>query len=137
MSAPKRREFIPQIRQAIADRAPMADVAVNEAIDSWRDGNEPSHPLEAAIFSMCDVVARDLDERSEDSEAERHPSRGTTADAQDAREFYEAEEAGDRCTNPDGHVWNQSAGEADEARIRRDVENDRIYCLYCGADGDS
>jgi len=41
------------------------------------------------------------------------------------------------CTDPGGHDWDKSAGEADEARISRDWANDRITCLHCGADGDS
>ena len=43
----------------------------------------------------------------------------------------------DRCTNPGGHVWNRTAGEADEARLSRDYANDNIRCIYCGADGDA
>ena len=43
----------------------------------------------------------------------------------------------DACSNPGGHVWNRSAGEADEARISVDYANDNIRCVYCGADGDA
>jgi hypothetical protein len=42
-----------------------------------------------------------------------------------------------RCSNPGGHKWNRSAGEADEARLSGDYENDSIRCVYCGADGDA
>lgn len=41
------------------------------------------------------------------------------------------------CTNPGGHEWNRTAGEADEARIAGDYENDNIRCIHCGADGDA
>lgn len=42
-----------------------------------------------------------------------------------------------RCTHPDGHKWNRTPGEADEARLSGDYENDNIRCVYCGADGDA
>lgn len=45
--------------------------------------------------------------------------------------------SGDECTNPGGHRWNRTAGEADEARIAGDYANDNIRCIYCGADGDA
>lgn len=48
-----------------------------------------------------------------------------------------ADEPDDGCTNPGGHVWNRTAGEADEARLAGDVEHDNIRCVYCGADGDA
>jgi hypothetical protein len=115
MSAPARREFIPAIREGIAKSVPAQADAVDGMIDRWRDGEDPAHPLEAGVFACCDEMARRLDEHDAKSE----------------------EEDPDRCTNPDGHVWNQTAGEADEARVRGDVANDRIYCLYCGADGDA
>lgn len=55
-----------------------------------------------------------------------------------ARPWLLAEdEPDDRCTNPGGHVWNRTAGEADEARLAGDYENDNIRCIYCGADGDA
>lgn len=110
---PARREFIPAIREGLARSVPASPEAVNDAIDHWRDGLSPAHPLEAGVFGMCDEMARRLDE------AEEEP------------------DLGDRCTNPDGHVWDKTAGEADEARIRGDVANDRITCIYCGADGDA
>lgn len=54
---------------------------------------------------------------------------------------YEADSAEeddpDRCTNPGGHQWNRSAGEADEAHLAGDAENDNIRCIHCGADGDA
>jgi hypothetical protein len=38
----------------------------------------------------------------------------------------EPQEPDYRCTNPDGHEWSEPSD-----------EYDRIYCLYCGADGDA
>jgi len=138
---PARREFIPAIREGLARGIPADNTAINEMIDHWRDGEEPAHPLEAGVFACCDEMAQRLDDhvaKDDPEKAERHESRGTTADAQDAREFYEAqEEVGDRCTNPDGHVWDKTAGEADEARLSGDYANDSIRCIYCGADGDA
>lgn len=34
------------------------------------------------------------------------------------------------------HTWNQSAGEADEAFLSGEGDQ-RITCVYCGADGDA
>lgn len=48
-----------------------------------------------------------------------------------------AEPPDDGCTNPGGHEWNRTAGEADEARIAGDYENDNVRCIHCGADGDA
>lgn len=47
------------------------------------------------------------------------------------------EEPDDACTNPGGHVWNRTVGEADEARLSGDYANDNIRCVFCGADGDA
>ncbi len=58
---PRRRELIQAIRTAIAERVPATEEAVTSAIDAWRDGKDPAHPLENGIFAMCDQVARDLD----------------------------------------------------------------------------
>lgn len=41
------------------------------------------------------------------------------------------------CSNPGGHEWNRTLGEADEARVAGDVANDNIRCVHCGADGDA
>jgi hypothetical protein len=41
------------------------------------------------------------------------------------------------CTNPGGHLWNRSAGEADEARLSGNYSADNIRCVYCDADGDA
>lgn len=49
----------------------------------------------------------------------------------------ERDEDPDGCSSPSGHEWNQTAGQADEARVARDWANDRIYCVHCGADGDA
>lgn len=57
--------------------------------------------------------------------------------AGDARFYPEPPDPDDRCTNPGGHEWNRSAGEADEARLAGDYENDNIRCIHCGADGDA
>lgn len=62
MSGPRRREFIVAIREMIAKNCPVADTAVNDAIDHWRDGDSPRHPIDQGIFAMCDKVAQDLDE---------------------------------------------------------------------------
>lgn len=43
----------------------------------------------------------------------------------------------DACTNPGGHEWNRTAGEADEARLAGDAANDNVRCIHCGADGDA
>jgi hypothetical protein len=59
---PRRREFIPAIREGLAGSVPASPQAVNDAIDNWRDGNDPAHPLEAGVFAMCDEMARRLDE---------------------------------------------------------------------------
>jgi len=59
--SPRRRELIPAIRTAIAQRVPATEEAVTEAIDAWRDGKDPAHPLENGIFAMCDSIATDLD----------------------------------------------------------------------------
>jgi hypothetical protein len=42
-----------------------------------------------------------------------------------------------RCSNPGGHVWNRTPGEADEAFLTGDRANDNVRCIYCGADGDA
>jgi len=112
VSAPRRREFIPAIREAISNAVPGADQAIQESIDAWRDGLEPSSPWETGVFGVCDKVAADIDAQGDDEDP-------------------------DRCTNPGGHEWDKTLGEADEARIRGDVANDRITCVHCGADGDS
>ena len=65
MSGPARREFIPEIRAMIAKAAPMTEEAVNEAIDRWRDGEDPRHPLDAGVFAMCDRIAEDIDEKAD------------------------------------------------------------------------
>ncbi len=82
----------------ISKGIPGADPAIQEAIDSWRDGLEPSSPWEAAVFACVDQVVGDMDEAAEaepdlddQEEDERHESRGTLADSQDAREFYDKE----------------------------------------------
>ena len=110
MSGPKRREFIPKLREMIAANIPADHTAINEMIDRWRDGEDPAHPLEAGVFAVCDQVAGDLDKADEDPDA---------------------------CTNPGGHEWNRTAGEADEARLAGDYANDSIRCVHCGADGDA
>lgn len=43
---------------------------------------------------------------------------------------------GSRCSNPGGHEWNRSAGEADEAFLARE-DDAGIRCVHCGADGDA
>ena len=116
MSGPRRREFIPKLRAMIADACPFPAETVNDAIDHWRDGDSPRHPIDQGVFAMCDHVAGDLDKADAKAEAEPDP---------------------DACTNPGGHEWNRTAGEADEARIRGDVANDSIRCVHCGADGDA
>ncbi len=58
---PRRRELIPAIRKGIAGHVPATEEAVNSAIDHWRDGKTPDHPLENGIFAMCDSIATDLD----------------------------------------------------------------------------
>ena len=62
--APKRREFIPGIREMIAKSIPVAEHETNRIIDRWRDGEAARTPLEHGIFEACDTVARDLDQRA-------------------------------------------------------------------------
>ena len=109
---PRRRPFIDELRQHIAKNVPGAPDAVMDSIDAWSDGGEPEHPFEAAVFAVCDQVANDLDGKKDEA-------------------------APDGCTNPGGHEWDKTAGEADEARIRGDHANDSIRCIHCDADGDS
>lgn len=59
------------------------------------------------------------------------------APPKDGNQEPAADEYPPPCTNPGGHVWNRSAGEADEARLSGDYANDNIRCVYCGADGDA
>jgi hypothetical protein len=69
---PRRREFIPKIREGLAGSVPASAQAVNDAIDNWRDGKDPAHPLEAGVFGMCDEMARRLDEaEAKNGQAER------------------------------------------------------------------
>jgi hypothetical protein len=39
------------------------------------------------------------------------------------------------CTNPEGHRWNMTPGEADEQFLAGN--NVGIRCIHCGADGDA
>ncbi len=55
----------------------------------------------------------------------------------DVDDAVDAPDLGDACSDPGGHVWNRSLGEADEARLSGDFENDNIRCIHCGADGDA
>lgn len=41
-------------------------------------------------------------------------------------EVDEGDEPDPPCTNPEGHEWSQPS-----------EEWDRIYCIWCGADGDA
>lgn len=41
------------------------------------------------------------------------------------------------CERTTGHSWNHTPGEADEAFLSGDYENDNVRCSYCGADGDA
>ncbi len=43
----------------------------------------------------------------------------------------------EQCSSPNGHEWNRTAGEADEARLSGDIGADNIRCIHCGADGDA
>ena len=61
MSAPRRRELIPELRAMIAKGIPGSDQAVQEAIDHWRDGLEPMSPWEKAVFDCVDQVVADMD----------------------------------------------------------------------------
>ena len=64
MKAPKRREFIPELRAYIAKHCPGSLEQVNASIDLWRDGKEPATPFDRGVFSACDMIARDMDEQS-------------------------------------------------------------------------
>ena len=61
MSGPARRELIPELRAMIAKGIPGADEAIQEAIDHWRDGLEPTSPWENAVFQVIDQVVADMD----------------------------------------------------------------------------
>lgn len=88
----RRRELIPAIRDMIVKGVPGAESAIQETIDAWRDGLAPASPWAAGVYQVCEKIAADIDAQAEAEE--RHPSRGTLADAQDAREFYEREDDG-------------------------------------------
>jgi len=62
MTTPKRREFIPALRERICKFAagfPAAEI--NKAIDNWRDGLEAQGPVEHGTFAVCDEIAEELD----------------------------------------------------------------------------
>lgn len=110
MSAPRRRELIQAIQDIIVRACPVAESFAYEAIANWSAGEEPATPVEAAVFQVVDEFVARMDGEAEDP---------------------------DRCSNPGGHEWNRTLGEADEARLSGDHANDSIRCVHCGADGDS
>lgn len=94
-----------------------------EAIADTDAADLSTHDIKAALVNALRRIA-DLEE---------------TVEALAPRSIFREDEDGpdDSCTHPGGHVWNRSAGEADEARISGDHENDNIRCIHCGADGDA
>jgi len=68
MSGPRRREFIPAIRAIIVKNCPLAEETVEDAVDHWRDGDAPRHPIDQGVFAMCDKIATDLDKADEGGE---------------------------------------------------------------------
>lgn len=100
MSAPRRRELIQALQDIIVKACPVAESFVYETIANWTAGGEPATPVERAVFQVIDELVAGMDEKAEaepdlddklQEEDERHESRGTLADSQDAREFYEKE----------------------------------------------
>ncbi len=65
MSGPRRRIFIPAIRDMIVKACPLPAETTLASIDRWTDGEEANTPVEAAVFSMCDQVAADIDEKAD------------------------------------------------------------------------
>ena len=49
----------------IAKACPFPAETVNDAVDHWRDGDSPRHPIDQGVFAMCDHVAQDLDKADE------------------------------------------------------------------------
>jgi hypothetical protein len=70
MSGPRRRELIPKIREMIAEACPFPAETCNDAVDHWRDGDSPRHPIDQGVFALCDKIAQDLDDADAKAEAE-------------------------------------------------------------------